>query len=120
MKKDTIVYIDDEAYVAYTAEERLKMDFPDYSFVHSSGHPPCVRMILEEVNLDRIAVICADGHLPAHTWGWDVVEELKQKGYCGPTVYIGGTTLPEEKKHLFSDVADKFGDKLIETLRKYI
>ncbi|GEM_PF-5838927 len=124
LKKDIIFYFEDEDFFGETAQRILKTAFPTYKTIIHSGHRHakiCVDEVMAQIeNLDSIAVVCTDGNLADFVTGWDVVEELKRRGYNGPAIYTGGSQLPTEKTNLYVNQTSKFGDDLISALRKHL
>lgn len=117
----TILYVEDEATTCRMAEYYLEKAFPDYNLVVCGA-----RSVVDErlkragVNLKDIAIVCTDGEL-CSSFGWEVVEDLRKKGYQGPALYTSTTTIPIEKRGLYAELnVEKVGKGLIETIRRYI
>lgn len=126
MTKDTILYVEDEPLYYGMAKRNLEREFLEYKTLvatslnhveHILGNGDRKGQRIE--NVSNIAIVCADGSLAHHTYGWDVVELLQDRGYTGKVIYIGANTCPEEKEHLFDAFSpSKMGDELVSLIRE--
>ena len=125
--KKIIIYFEDEEDFREVARIDLEEKLPNYRIItqeggHKYGNAAgCINEVFKQIeNLRLIAMVCTDGNLAGDVAGWDIVEELRHRGYDGPALYIGGTLLPKEKAHLYVDRADKTGEGLISVIKRHI
>lgn len=122
MAKDTILYFEDEPGICEEAEFELNDEFPNLRTITCFGGVGCVENVLKQAGgIERIAIVSTDGNLKELVQGWEVVEELRAKGYTGPAVYTGASNLPKDKEHLYAaQTFTKHGDDFLDAIREHI
>lgn len=122
VKKDTIIYFDDEQSILDLAEVHFKENFPGYRICLRKGKRIPIEQLISSVGgIEKIALVCTDGTLIETYKGWELVRELRNSGYKGPAIYTGHCGLEKEDKPLFDVVINKDKwDELIETMKGYL
>lgn len=114
-----ILYCEDERVVRDEVVSTLQHSFSSYRIISSSD----IRSALERItSVGQLGVVLTDGNLFGDDTGWDLAEQLRQRGYTGLIVYLGGAKIPEDKRELFSDILIKpaDADRVVKTLEKYL
>lgn len=119
MKK--ILYCEDHKLINETVSAILEKKLPDYTLISTFS----LKDALEKAELfDSFALVITDGKLgtsDCKDFGWNLVKQLKEKGYKGPAIYVGLTPLFGEIKDLFDDIVPKEDvEKLIDVIKKYL
>jgi hypothetical protein len=119
MAKDVILYFEDNEIMLMLAQVQIGRTFPQHRLVTSLGEKDCVAKVLKQTGgIERIAIVCTDGQL-VDSMGWDILSELKSRGYTGPALYSGSTNLPRDKEHLYTGKT-RFGEPIDESIKKHI
>lgn len=118
--RKAIVYFEDELWARTAAEKDLEGEFCDCNIVLNMGGKNCVDEVIEASGgVEKIAVVCTDGGLCGGINGWDVLRELKNRGYGGPAIYTGESDLPKSERALYFAVGvEKRGRDLVDAVRK--
>lgn len=113
-----ILYCEDDRLVRDSVVAFIKAHFSNINFLVATD---IASVFDKNVRIDQLDVVMTDGILGYPDYGWDIAEKLRERGYNGPIVYVGGADIPADKIGYFSDVVGKSNtDKLLETLRKYL
>src|SRR3989344_886176 len=119
--KKLILYAEDNQSIRNLAERKIARELPAYSFVTMDKSGDVASRINDgSVSIDNLAIVCTDGQLLESSFGWDVVEELRKRGYSGPALYMGYLELPKDKENLYSGRCDKTGDDLISKIKGHL
>jgi CheY-like chemotaxis protein len=120
--KNQILYVEDDEFISYGAKSDLRKGFPKYKIIIAETSQSIDRLFKNNsCSLEELAMVCTDGHIGGMKTGWDVLEELRKKGYTGPAIYTGSSKLPKEKRDLYSEIGvPKIGDELINAIKRYI
>lgn len=142
-----IVYLEDEYIIQQAAVRDLEEAFPEYHVAAFSHRDPFLeslekgstsqrrrslddydykdqKFIISPFTLENIVLVIADGELHPgggkKSYGWNIVAELKEKGYTGPAVYSGSSELPKDKEKLFVGYTRKNGDQLVKDVKRIL
>jgi len=119
MKKDIILLLESVVGFGNIVKEAIEHEFPKYICVYNRGYPECVEDLLCDININRIAVVCADDYMARIMSRWDGVEQIKKKGYRGPIIHIGSLP-PEGRIQLYSDISSFRIEDLVLVMNKYL
>ena len=114
-----ILYCEDDRTLRDLLASTLRTNFSSYEVILADD----IGSALDKIpHVERLSVVLTDGNLREDDTGWDLTEQLKQRGYTGPIVYLGAAKIPEDKRGLFNDVLIKpvDPDRLVATLEKYL
>ena len=144
-----ILYCEDEPIWRKTFRKRFKLDAPEYSLINAvtvrEGLTKVTGIDLDNLeaitlnnvltaikkgnpNYDLLKIVLTDGELEYSNYpenkeslyGWDLAHILRESGYKGKIVYIGGKRVPGDKKSLFSSIFSKWDDEIYEKSLKEI
>ncbi len=116
--KPTILYVEDIEDLCKGASRQITAALPEYGVVTADSFYSVEDCVRDGLQIENLALVCTDGSLADHTTGWQVAGYLRNLGYHGPILYTGGTSIPDEKKHLFYDQAEKYGPGLIDAIKR--
>lgn len=121
----TILYVEDDAMTRMRAKSDIQSAFPQYNVRTAKDKEEGLNQLPE--NIHDLEAVCTDGNLfneLMHTegsYGWDLAQEIKDRGFKGPIIYIGKAHIPQENKNLFTDESiSKTGTRLTNKLKEYI
>ncbi len=110
-EQKTILYFEDDPGVIMMAEDILGEKFPNHKLIIDKGKgnaSECADRVLEDIGgIEKITIAITDGNL-LNCSGWEVIKELRDRGYNGNAVYAGFADLPKEFENLYQKRVDKF------------
>jgi hypothetical protein len=118
--KTVILYFDDETSICALAKLQLETAFDGYDIQCGHNVGDLDSILMQIGGVERIALVCTDGKLKFNGFGWEIIEKLMERGYNGPSIYTGNSTLPETKKDLYVGLAPKRGAELVRILETHL
>ncbi|MBN1637797.1 MAG: hypothetical protein JW866_02435 [Ignavibacteriales bacterium] len=122
-----ILYVEDNFGMRKRAITELNNAFPGYKIIGAKSHPEAIDKIGHCIK--DLFLVCTDGELerimvnksPQRTFGWDLIKDLKGRGYKGPVIYTGAARIPDGCHYLFDEISErKNGVELISRISRYM